>query len=191
MLKPFHALVGAHWLNDWFQGEKPWKPLKLLNEGVFQFQGVFDHWLCDDHGVEFHAAFDQLLKPVNPENGVLKPWFHDGLPWNPWKFWKPGNALKPLNANGVLNMCGPLFVGVLIRRSRLRSVCFRSALRRGEFGGTRIGEFNSGLWEGPARYLRVVRGCRRESVARVGREAVGGFGDGYRVDLCVRREGFI
>lgn len=88
MLKPFHALVGAHWFHDGVPW-KPWKPLKLLNDGVFQFHGVLDHWLGVDHGVEFHALFDQLLKPwkpvLKPENGVLNPWFHDGLPWNPWK----------------------------------------------------------------------------------------------------------
>lgn len=80
-------------LKNWFHGKEP--PKELLNE--FQFHGVefqpFDQ-LLDDHGVLFHAF--QLFQPLKP----LKPW----KPGNDWPW-------KPLNANGVLNMCVIPLVG--------------------------------------------------------------------------------
>ena len=108
VLNQFHALNGDHWfqpVKDCDHGEKllkpwkpwPWKPLKPLkdwfhgkeppNELEFQFHGV-EFQLLNDHGVLLNEF--QLFQPLKP----LKPW----KPGNDWPW-------KPLNANGVLNMC--------------------------------------------------------------------------------------
>jgi len=160
-LKPNGVCGVGNWPGNW---PGNWAPNGLLNGVANWFPNWLPNWLAN-----WEANGE--LNPFHALNGVhwLKVWFHGvfhelfdqllvadhGVEFQPWfQFWFH-DGLKPLNANGVLNMDVSPLVGCF-------GVLTALAICVNEIGGGVDGVWREvpdcgGKWKlglGPARYLR-------------------------------------